>query len=407
MSGSRPLRACATSTLLLGGSCRWGGDLMVLRIQSRGTERVGRLFGPIMLAYFAVLAGLGLLYVVQMPMIVLETINPLNALIFFQTDGFRAFVAMGSVVLAVTGAEALYADMGHFGRKPIGMSWLAAVMPALMLNYMGQGALVLLPSSDVVTVIRDPFFLMIPETIRIPVVLLALAATIIASQAVITGAFSLTQQAIQLGFIPRMQIKHTSETAAGQIYIPVVNWGLMVMVLVLVLFFQSSSNLAAAYGSAVTARCSSTRSCSPPSSSRCGVGRYGGVPLIEVFSRRHHLSWRQSDKVPHGGGCRWPRAVISPCSPLGAPARPDAREHGGRLDPSKSSPRAQRTARARAGNAISVIFRGGRAVGAAPQHKHNKVLHERVIVMTVLIEGALRRGSTGSSCAISARASIA
>ena len=222
-------------------------------IQSRGTEKVGKLFGPIMIAYFLTLAGLGVMHLSAMPGVVLETINPLNALNFFMTDGFRAFIAMGSVVLAVTGAEALYADMGHFGRKPIGVSWLSFVLPALMLNYMGQGAFVLSQdAAGAAAIIKDPFFLMIPDMVRVPVIFLALAATIIASQAVISGAFSLTQQAIQLGFMPRMQIKHTSASAAGQIYIPTLNWGLMIMVIILVLFFRSSSNLAAAYGIAVT-----------------------------------------------------------------------------------------------------------------------------------------------------------
>jgi KUP system potassium uptake protein len=222
-------------------------------IQSRGTAKVGALFGPIMLIYFAALSALGILHLVKDPMIILHTINPLNALNFFYTDGYTAFVAMGSVVLAVTGAEALYADMGHFGRKPISYGWLGFVLPALMLNYMGQGAMILsLDQAGAATAIKDPFFLMAPEAFRMPVVGIAILATIIASQAVISGAFSLTQQAIQLGFIPRMSIKHTSESAAGQIYIPVINWALMFMVLALVLFFKSSSNLAAAYGIAVT-----------------------------------------------------------------------------------------------------------------------------------------------------------
>ncbi|MBJ7498527.1 MAG: KUP/HAK/KT family potassium transporter, partial [Sphingopyxis sp.] len=222
-------------------------------IQSRGTAKVGMLFGPIMLAYFTMLAILGMIHIVDHPGIILETLNPLNALRFFYVDGFTAFIALGAVVLAVTGAEALYADMGHFGRGPIGLSWLAFVLPALMLNYMGQGAMVLEaemgPRSDL---IADPFFQMMPEAWQVPVVILAILATIIASQAVISGAFSLTQQAIQLGFMPRLRVEHTSASAQGQIYIPMVNWGLMVMVILLVLGFGSSSNLAAAYGIAVT-----------------------------------------------------------------------------------------------------------------------------------------------------------
>jgi KUP system potassium uptake protein len=222
-------------------------------IQARGTAKVGALFGPIMLVYFGILAALGLLYLGQNPGIILETLNPVNALYFFYVDGFTAFVAMGTVVLAVTGAEALYADMGHFGRKPIAYGWMGFVLPALMLNYMGQGAMILsMDNAQALATIKDPFFLMIPDAVRMPVVFVALLATIIASQAVISGAFSLTQQAIQLGFIPRLRILHTSENAAGQIYIPTINWGLMIMVIVLVLYFKSSSNLAAAYGIAVT-----------------------------------------------------------------------------------------------------------------------------------------------------------
>jgi KUP system potassium uptake protein len=222
-------------------------------IQARGTAKVGALFGPIMLVYFVTLAVLGISHMMEYPTIILETLNPLNALYFFAVDGFRAWVAMGTVVLAVTGAEALYADMGHFGRKPIAYGWLGFVLPALMLNYMGQGAMILsMDPAQAIQTVKDPFFLMIPDAVRLPVIVIALFATIIASQAVISGAFSLTQQAIQLGFMPRLRIQHTSKDAYGQIYIPVVNWALMVMVIFLVLFFGSSSNLAAAYGIAVT-----------------------------------------------------------------------------------------------------------------------------------------------------------
>ncbi|MBS0504186.1 MAG: potassium transporter Kup [Proteobacteria bacterium] len=221
-------------------------------IQSRGTAAVGRLFGPIMLVYFTTIAVLGIMYIVRDPAII-AALNPWHAIHFFLTDHLRAFLALGSVVLAVTGAEALYADMGHFGRKPIGGSWLIFVLPALMLNYLGQGALILsLSPAEAAQTIKNPFFLLAPETLRLPLVILATLATIIASQAVISGAFSVTQQAIQLGFIPRLRIAHTSASTVGQIYIPVINWSLMTMVILLVLSFQSSSNLAAAYGIAVT-----------------------------------------------------------------------------------------------------------------------------------------------------------
>ena len=222
-------------------------------IQSRGTARVGMMFGPVMLVYFAALAVLGVVHIAARPQVILAMINPVNAALFFLEQPLKAFLAMGSVVLALTGAEALYADMGHFGRRPIKVAWLYFVLPALLLNYMGQGAMLLsMPKGLVATAVRDPFFYLATDAWRLPLVLLATAATIIASQAVISGAFSVTQQAIQLGFVPRLRITHTSESAAGQIYIPLVNWALMIMVLILVVTFRSSSNLAAAYGIAVT-----------------------------------------------------------------------------------------------------------------------------------------------------------
>jgi KUP system potassium uptake protein len=222
-------------------------------IQSHGTARVGALFGPVMLLYFVTIATLGIVHIVDRPAVLVNTINPLNAIYFFSDQPVRAFVALGSVVLAVTGSEALYADMGHFGRKPIRVSWLYFVMPALLLNYMGQGAMILESTPvDALAKVKDPFFYLAPDMLRLPLVLLATAASVIASQAVISGAYSVTQQAIQLGFVPRLRITHTSESAAGQIYIPIVNWALMVMVILLVLTFQNSSNLAAAYGIAVT-----------------------------------------------------------------------------------------------------------------------------------------------------------
>ncbi|NUR45788.1 MAG: potassium transporter Kup [Sphingomonas sp.] len=222
-------------------------------IQARGTAKVGLMFGPVMLVYFTVLAVLGVMHILKDPSVILAMLNPLNAVDFFRADFVRAFIALGSVVLAVTGAEALYADMGHFGRKPIRVSWLYFVLPALLLNYMGQGAMILSAAPhEALAKVKDPFFYLAPDSLRLPLVLLATCATVIASQAVISGAFSVTQQAIQLGFVPRLRITHTSEAAAGQIYIPVINWALMTMVILLVLTFRSSSNLAAAYGIAVT-----------------------------------------------------------------------------------------------------------------------------------------------------------
>ncbi|HET9353635.1 MAG TPA: potassium transporter Kup [Sphingomicrobium sp.] len=216
-------------------------------IQARGTARVGAIFGPIVLVYFATLAVLGVVNIIARPEII-ESLNPIWAVRFFEVDPAKAFLALGSVVLAVTGAEALYADMGHFGRKAIGISWLTLVYPCLMLNYLGQGALLL----DVPEAVRNPFYLMAPEWARLPLVGIATLATIIASQAVISGAFSVTRQAIQLGFLPRLSILHTSAKAEGQVYIPIVNWTLLVLVVLLVLGFGESTKLAAAYGIAVT-----------------------------------------------------------------------------------------------------------------------------------------------------------
>jgi KUP system potassium uptake protein len=216
-------------------------------VQSYGTARVGAFFGPVMVLWFGVLGILGLLQIARVPA-VLEAVNPIHAIGFLASHGHIGFVTLGAVFLAVTGAEALYADLGHFGRRPIRTAWLALVLPSLSLNYLGQGALVL---QDPAT-LANPFFLMSPSWALVPMLLLSTVATIIASQAVITGAFSLTQQAIQLGLLPRMKIAHTSEHQSGQIYIPQIN-GLMVAgVVLLVIAFGSSSRLASAYGIAVT-----------------------------------------------------------------------------------------------------------------------------------------------------------
>jgi len=221
-------------------------------IQKRGTAKVGALFAPVMLVYFAVIATLGTIQIVNTPE-VLWALNPRYAVQFFITDKFLAFLALGSVVLAVTGSEALYSDMGHFGRGPMRLSWFGFVMPCLLLNYFGQGAMILgLGDAAAEEAIMSPFFFLAPEYLRLPLVLLATAATFIASQAVISGSFSITHQAIQLGFIPRLGIRHTSDEHSGQIYIPVINWALMVAVIILVLTFRNSSNLASAYGIAVT-----------------------------------------------------------------------------------------------------------------------------------------------------------
>jgi KUP system potassium uptake protein len=219
---------------------------MLFAIQRFGTHAVGRLFGPVMAVWFSILALAGLARVVQSPA-VLKALSPTYAIQFFADNGSVAFLALGSVVLAVTGAEALYADMGHFGRPAIRRAWFFFVFPALTLNYLGQGSLIV----ETPSAISNPFFLLVPHWSRVPMVLLATAATVIASQAVISGAFSVTRQAVQLGFLPRLRIRHTSD-AAGQIYVPSVNALLFIAVVGLVLGFGSSARLASAYGIAVT-----------------------------------------------------------------------------------------------------------------------------------------------------------
>ncbi len=216
-------------------------------IQSRGTASVARYFGPITVVWFIAMAATGLLHIGDHPAILLS-FNPVYAIQFLANHGVIGLVTLGAVFLAVTGAEALYADLGHFGKRPIQFAWLAIVLPCLALNYLGQGALLLKDASA----LENPFFLMTPKWALLPMVGLATAATIIASQAVITGAYSLTRQAIQLGLLPRMEIRFTSEAHAGQIYMPQINWLLLIGVLILVFAFQTSSSLASAYGIAVT-----------------------------------------------------------------------------------------------------------------------------------------------------------
>ena len=216
-------------------------------VQKRGTAGIGKFFGPITLAWFVVISVLGVSQIVTHPEI-LRALNPYYALKFMWDNPGTTFIILGAIVLCVTGAEALYADLGHFGKRPIRIAWFSVVMPALTLNYFGQGAL-LLENPEAV---KNPFFMMAPEWALVPLVLMATAATVIASQALITGAFSVTRQVIQLGYLPRLTIEHTSVRTAGQIYIPLVNWSLFAAIVLAVVMFRSSSNLAAAYGIAVT-----------------------------------------------------------------------------------------------------------------------------------------------------------
>lgn len=361
-------------------------------IQSVGTARVGALFGPIMLVYFATLAALGLFYIVQSPQ-VLAALNPWYALQFFVTDKWLAFLALGSVVLAVTGAEALYADMGHFGRNPIRVSWLVFVLPALMLNYLGQGAMILgLDGATAAEVIKNPFFFLAPEMLRLPLVILATLATIIASQAVISGAFSVTQQAIQLGFIPRLAIKHTSASAHGQIYIPVINWALLVMVIALVLVFRNSSNLAAAYGIAVTgAMFIDTCLLVVVLFSLWNWNRWLAVGALVVFFIVD-IAYLAANltKVPDGGW--FPLAVGLVAFTLLTTWAKGRALMQQRLR--ESAMPIEVFIKSAAGSAARVpgtaVFMTSSPEGVphALLHnmKHNKVLHERVVVLTVMID---------------------
>ncbi len=216
-------------------------------IQMYGTDRVGKVFGPIMLIYFLVIAVLGVINIAAHPQVLWEPLNPWYILLFFKAHPVVSFLSLSAVVYAITGVEALYADMGHFGRKPIAFAWLMVALPTLILNYMGQAALLITHPQAA----DNPFFHMAPPQFLLPLVILATMATVIASQAVISGAFSVTQQAMQLGYIPRFKIKHTSSRAAGQIYIPGVNWFLAAMVATLVIVFKSSAAMLPAYGLAV------------------------------------------------------------------------------------------------------------------------------------------------------------
>ena len=361
--------------------------VFLFTIQKSGTAKVGLFFGPIMLLYFATIAVLGVISIIKTPG-VLWAFSPHYAVEFFLIDPLRAFLALGSVVLAVTGAEALYADMGHFGRKPIGVSWLFFVLPALMMNYMGQGALLFRDGS---VALVSPFYNLAPDSLQLPLVLLATAAAIIASQAVISGAFSVTQQAIQLGFMPRLRIEHTSASTAGQIYIPLVNWMLMVMVILLVLFFRTSSNLTSAYGIAVTGAMTIDT---------CLLGvalirlwhwpKYAAFPLLALFFvvDGAYLGANLT-KVPDGGWfpllvgfiiftmlTTWSKGRKLMIERLREAAMPM------KVFVSSAANSASRVP----GTAVFMTS-SAEGVPHALLHnlKHNKVLHERVILLTVKI----------------------
>ena len=356
-------------------------------IQARGTAKVGALFGPIMLVYFATLTILGVVNAVDHPEI-LQALNPYWAFNFFVDEPLRAFFALGSIVLAVTGAEALYADMGHFGRRPIRLSWLWIVLPALMFNYLGQGALLLGNPAAA----SNPFFLMAPEWARLPLVILATLAAVIASQAVISGAFSVAQQAVQLGFLPRLKIIHTSATAAGQIYIPVINWALLILVVLLVVGFGSSSNLAAAYGIAVTGTMFiDTLLVAVLLLSVWKWQRWFTIPMLGIFLIVDGAYFASNlTKVPDGG---WVPLVIGligfTCLTTWARGRELMQQ---RLRESAMPMEVFIKSAASSATRVpgTAVFMTSSAVGVphALLHnlKHNKVLHERIMILTVVID---------------------
>jgi len=354
-------------------------------MQRHGTAHVGRLFGPVTALWFVVIALLGLAEVVNQPEILLA-LNPFYGLSLLAADPWHGFILLGAVVLAVTGAEALYADMGHFGRKPIRAAWLGCVFPALLLNYFGQGALLLHSPAA----LENPFYKLAPEWLLYPLVVLAGAATIIASQAVISGAFSMTQQAVQLGYLPRFNIRHTSAEEIGQIFVPQINLLLAAAVIALVLGFQSSDNLGAAYGIAVTGTMSLTtvlafiyRSRSPDWKPLRALALFGSFLAVDVAFFSANLT-----KIAQGGW--FPLAVATAMffvmttwmrgrEDLLAQRWRNALNLGSFLDRLKPDhpPRVPGTAVFMAPN-LDIV-----PTALLHNLKHNKVLHDRVVLMKV------------------------
>ncbi|MGA7713456.1 MAG: potassium transporter Kup [Rhizomicrobium sp.] len=356
-------------------------------IQSRGTAHMGRLFGPVMVVWFVVIGVLGISAIIQAPEI-LKAVSPTYGLALFVREPWTAFVSLGSVVLAVTGCEALYADMGHFGKFPIRFAWLAIVLPALLLNYFGQGAALLLSPSKS----SFAFYALGPHWAHYPLVLLATIATVIASQAVISGVYSITRQAVQLGMLPRMEIRHTSATDYGQIYVPRMNAYLCAGVVLIVLIFKNSNALAAAYGIAVT-----------------GVMFLSTILVGIVAVKRWHWSWRlvvpvfgflalvdlaflssNALKIAEGG---WLPLLIAACVyvvmetwRLGRRAHLD-RIRNDSLPLNLFLERADKTPVRVAGTAVFLTARSDIVPGALLHNlKHNKVLHERVILANVAVD---------------------
>ncbi len=360
--------------------------VILFAVQVRGTAEIGRVFGPVMCVWFVVLAAFGTYQIAQYPQ-VLRALSPYYGVHFIMAHKWLAFVDLGAIVLTVTGAEALYADMGHFGREPIRLAWLYFVLPALLLNYFGQGALVLRDPSA----LENPFYLLAPEMIRLPLVLLATVATVIASQAVLSGAFSLARQCMQMSFMPRLTVRHTSLTEEGQIYLPQVNGALFIGVILLVFAFRSSDALAAAYGIAVT----STFMCTSLLAMvvfrrRFGWSRVSAVTVFGFFMIIDLIFFSANLlKVPEGG---WVPLVLG----LGLLAMMTSWHSGRELMLARwkqeSLPLASFLKRLPHSRTLRVpgiaVFLTGTPdyVPTSLLHnlKHNKVLHERVVFVTVL-----------------------
>ncbi len=353
--------------------------------QSRGTTGIGRIFGPVTILWFTAISVLGIHQIIRSPQ-VLGAINPFHAYMFFAANGWHGFLVLGAVFLAITGGEALYADIGHFGTRPIRLTWFVIVLPALTLNYFGQGALLLVEPEAAV----NPFFRMTPSWALYPMVILATAAAVIASQAIISGAFSLTMQAIQLGYIPRLKVNYTSARIIGQIYVPVVNWALMICCIGLVLGFGSSSNLAAAYGVAITTTMLITTILFYVVARRRWHWPAAVALPVAAFFTTIDLAFFAANmlKIAHGGwfpllvstcilflmltwrkGRRVLRSHLSGiCVPLDA-LLPDLKNQSIRRVPG--------TAVYMSGN------RSGTPLALLHNLKHNKVLHEQVVLLTV------------------------
>ena len=347
-----------------------------------GTHRVGGLFGPIMLIWFAVLAVLGIVWIVRLPA-VLSAFDPRHAIAFFGANGYIGFAVLGAVFLVVTGGEALYADMGHFGRRPIRLAWYALVLPALILNYLGQGALLLLDPT-----VEHPFFLLAPSWALVPLVALATAAIVIASQALISGSFSITRQAIQLGLAPRLEVEHTSAHEMGQIYVPQLNWALMCATVLIVIGFGSSTALASAYGIAVTLTMVITVRLR---------GHDRAVAMAEAGRRRSHgrvpdhrsgVLRRQRIEGPQGGWVTLAVALL--LFTLMTTWKTGRRLVAERLT-ARAIPLEDFIATVTSMRPVRVpgtaVFMTAQPTGtpAALAHnlRHNKVLHEHVVVLTV------------------------